>query len=144
MRVHSLAEIDRDEFWKFLEEAVAAFGKQTARRQQNPEDLMPWKVLGRKWHLARKGFPPGKKVEWPLGVLERLLGLLEKTAPDGDFDWHQQQVVHLRLSGSAEPWASVFTKRKAVEKWDWLRAESRESRQLWQPRGACPTFSTRS
>ena len=75
---------------------------------------MPWKVLGKKWHLARKGFPLGKKIDWPLTLLERLFTLLERTVPDGEFDWNQQQVVHLRLPDSAETWASVFTKRRSA------------------------------
>ena len=47
-------------FWKFLEQAVAGFNN-FPRVQQRPEDVMPWKVLGQKWHFSRKGFPPGKK-----------------------------------------------------------------------------------
>ena len=46
----------------FLEQAVAGFKKFTERVQQDPESIMPWKVLGRKWHLLRKGFPPGKRI----------------------------------------------------------------------------------
>ena len=61
VRVHSYAEIDRPEFWKFVDEAVAGFGKFADRARENPDDLMPWKVLGRKWHFARKGFPLGKR-----------------------------------------------------------------------------------
>ncbi|MBA2712347.1 MAG: hypothetical protein H0U55_02185, partial [Rubrobacteraceae bacterium] len=56
------------------------FHRFTQRVAQNPEDVMPWKVLGSKWHLSRKGFPPGKKVEWPQETLEELLELLESTA----------------------------------------------------------------
>ena len=37
---------------------------------------MPWKVLGQKWHLARKGFAPGKRVAWPPELLEELLEML--------------------------------------------------------------------
>ena len=53
LRVHWLREIDRPEFWKFLTEAVAGFQKFPAQRaEQRPEDIMPWKVLGQKWHLS--------------------------------------------------------------------------------------------
>ncbi len=57
MRVHSLEEIDHKDFWRFVEQAVAGFKKITQRVQQDPESVMPWTVLGRKWHLLRKGFP---------------------------------------------------------------------------------------
>ena len=65
LQVHGFDEIDTPEFWKFLDEAVAGFDKFADRVRQNPDDVMPWKVLGQKWHFARKGFPPGKK---PLGT----------------------------------------------------------------------------
>jgi c(7)-type cytochrome triheme protein len=59
-----LEEVDTPAFWKFVDAAIAGFGKFADRVRQNPEDIMPWKVLGQKWHFARKGFPPGKTVEF--------------------------------------------------------------------------------
>ena len=76
LHVHALEEIDRPEFWEFLEQAVAGFHRFTERVQQRPEDVMPWKVLGQKWHFARKGFPPGKKVQWEIELLEELCEML--------------------------------------------------------------------
>jgi excinuclease ABC subunit A len=111
--VHTLEEIDRPAFWKFLEQAVAGFQKFAQRVRQDPEDIMPWKVLGRKWHFSRRGFPPGKKVEWEVEVLEELFEILSEVAPDGQFLWNNQQVVHLLLPGQSEPWASIYTKRRA-------------------------------
>ncbi len=64
LKVHSLEEIDHKHFWQFLEQAAAGFKKITQRTRQDPESVMPWTVLGRKWHLARKGFPPGKRIAW--------------------------------------------------------------------------------
>src|SRR5262249_49625737 len=58
---HSWEEIDTPEFWSFLERAVVGFQKFTERIEQKPADVMPWTVLGQKWHLSRKGFPPGKQ-----------------------------------------------------------------------------------
>jgi excinuclease ABC subunit A len=113
LAVHSLAEIDKPEFWQFLEAAAAGFRRLTDRVAQNPEDLMPWKVLGQKWHFSRRGFPPGKKVEWPAELLEELCELLSETAPDGQFLWNNQQVVHMFVPKQTEPWASVYTKRVA-------------------------------
>ena len=65
------------------------------RVRQNPEDVMPWKVLGQKWHFARKGFPPGKPPQWDVDVLEELCELLAEAAPAGQFLWNNQQVVHV-------------------------------------------------
>jgi excinuclease ABC subunit A len=111
IRAYSLEELDTPEFWKFVDEAVAGFEKYTQRVAQKPEDLMPWKVLGQKWHLARKGFPPGKKVLWETGVLEELLEMLATAAPGGQFLWNNQVLVHYILRGGKTPWATVVTKK---------------------------------
>ncbi len=118
---HSWEEIDTPAFWTFLEKAMAGFRRFTDRVQQNPEDVMPWKVLGRKWHLARKGFPPGKKPAWSLEVLEDLLEQLGEAAsaagdasvntPNAQFLWNNQQVVNLMIPEQRDPWAVVYTKR---------------------------------
>jgi excinuclease ABC subunit A len=133
MRIHNWAEVDTPAFWNFLERAVQGFGAFVERVEQNPEDVMPWKVLGRKWHLSRKGFPPGKKIEWPQETLEELLEALSavigerseksaqatsqqplrlphsRSAPQ--FLWNNQQAVHVMLPGRREPWAVVHTKK---------------------------------
>jgi excinuclease ABC subunit A len=111
LRVHSYAEIDRPEFWKFVDEAVAGFGKFADRARENPDDLMPWKVLGRKWHFARKGFPLGKTVQWDGEVLDELFELLCDVAPAGQFLWNNKQVVPVYVQPQKEPWASVQTKK---------------------------------
>ncbi|MCC6493187.1 MAG: excinuclease ABC subunit UvrA [Pirellulales bacterium] len=138
---HSWEEIDTPPFWSFLEKAVQGFGRFTQRIGQNPEDVMPWKVLGRKWHLSRKGFPPGKKILWPQETLEDLLELLESTASGAaaraesgkrkadsliaipqsaapnphssaaQFLWNNQQLIHLMVPGQRTPWATVQSKR---------------------------------
>ena len=114
LKVHSLAEVDRPEFWDFLERAVAGFHELTEKIAQRPEDVMPWKVLGQKWHLSRKGFPPGKRVHWELELLEELFELLQETAPSGQFLWNNQQVVHFCATGPGQPWATIHTKRPAA------------------------------
>jgi excinuclease ABC subunit A len=114
LAVHSLEEIDKPPFWKFVEAAVAGFRKFTERVEQHPEDVMPWKVLGRKWHFSRKGFPPGKRVQWETAVLEDLCELLAQTAPKGQFLWNSQQLVHMMVPAQREPWATIHTKRPAA------------------------------
>jgi excinuclease ABC subunit A len=113
LQVHSLEEVDTPGFWKFIDAAIAGYDKFTSRARQNPEDVMPWKVLGQKWHFARKGFPPGKPPRWDIDVLEELCEMLKEAAPDGQFLWNNQQLVHLFLKGQNEPWASIHTKRVA-------------------------------
>ena len=111
LRVHSYAEIDRPEFWSFVDSAIAGFGKFADRARLNPEELMPWKVLGQKWHLARKGFALGKTVAWDADVLEDLLELLQRTAPQAQFLWNNKQVVPVYVPEQREPWAAVQTKK---------------------------------
>jgi hypothetical protein len=54
VEVHWKEEINTDEFKAFLKSAVAANLGQVEKIDQGVEALMPWKVLGRTWHLSRK------------------------------------------------------------------------------------------
>jgi excinuclease ABC subunit A len=111
LRVHGYEEVDRPEFWEFVDNAIAGFGKFADRARQNPEDLMPWKVLGRKWHFARRGFPIGKTVEWDAEVLEELCELLGEVCPQAQFLWNNKQMVPVYVRDQHEPWATVQTKK---------------------------------
>ncbi|NLF08595.1 MAG: excinuclease ABC subunit A, partial [Pirellulaceae bacterium] len=111
LRVHGYSEIDRPEFWDFVDRTVAGFGSYAEKVQAKPDILHPWKQLGRTWHLARRGFPLGKKVRWEPEVLQRLLDLLAEVAPQGEFKWDNKQVAPLHLPGRREPWAAVQTKK---------------------------------
>jgi excinuclease ABC subunit A len=108
---HSFKEIDKPEFWKMVEQAVAGFEKFVGREEKKPEDLMPWKVMGQKWHLARKGFTPGKKVKWEPELLEDLLELIADVTPGGEYLWNNKVLVHRMVPGQADPWATIVTKR---------------------------------
>ncbi len=111
LRVHDYAEIDRPEFWKFVDEAVAGFDRFSKRVQQHADILQPWKQLGRKWHFARRGFPVGKKVRWEPEVLEELIEMLSEVAPRGQLLWNNKQVVPMYVPEQKEPWAAVQTKK---------------------------------
>jgi excinuclease ABC subunit A len=111
IRAHTLEEIDTPAFWKFLDRAVSAFFKFTERVAKRPEDVMPWKVMGQKWHFARKGFPPGKKIWWEPAVLEELYEMLSEAESDAQFLWNNQQLVHMMIKGMKDPWATFTTKR---------------------------------
>ena len=97
--------------WIQAVQAVSGFAQFTERVGRQSDILHPWRQLGRKWHVARRGFPLGKKVRWEVDVLERLFRLLERAAPDGQFQWTNKQVVPLSVAGQKEPWAAVQTKK---------------------------------
>jgi excinuclease ABC subunit A len=111
VRAFTLEEIDKPEFWQFIEEAVAGFSKVEERKELNLDDHTPWKKLGQKWHFMRKGFPPGKQVKWAPEVLEELCELLEDVAPESQFLWNNQVVVRMYLNGHRDPWAGIVTKK---------------------------------
>jgi excinuclease ABC subunit A len=113
LQVHSMEEIDKPAFWKFVDAAITGFNKFAERARQSPDDVMPWKVLGQKWHFARKGFPPGKPPKWDVDVLELLCERLSQAAPQGQFLWNNQQLVHVFVPQQSEPWATIYTKRPA-------------------------------
>ena len=111
LRVHGYNEIDRPEFWDFIDRAVAGFGAFAEKVQAKSDILHPWRQLGRTWHLARRGFPVGKQVRWEMTVLEKLLELLGEVAPKAEFLWNNKQVVPIHVPGRHEPWAAVQTKK---------------------------------
>jgi excinuclease ABC subunit A len=108
---HSWEEIDIPEFWSFLDEAVDGFQKFTALTELKLEDHMPWKKLGQRWHFMRKGFSPGKRILWDVEVWEELYEILQQCAPDGQFLWNNQVLVHLLLKSQRDPWITICTKR---------------------------------
>jgi len=111
LRVHSYREIDRPEFWTFIDQAVGGFGNYSKQAQDKSDILQPWKQLGRKWHFARRGFPLGGKIAWELEVLEELVELLNEAAPHGQLLWNNKQVVPLYVPQQREAWAAVQTKK---------------------------------
>jgi excinuclease ABC subunit A len=111
LRVHDYKEVDRPEFWEFIDRAVAGFAKFTEKVQEKSDILQPWKQLGRTWHFARKGFSIGKKIYWDVEVLEDLMEMLSETAPQCQFLWNNKQVVPVYVPEQPEPWAAVQTKK---------------------------------
>ena len=97
---HRLSEIDTPAFREFLAEAAASFHATLKRMQTKPEDVMPWKVNGERWHLSEKGFPPGKKVKWDRALLSRLLGLVREVEPGITDSMGQPSGDHVARTGS--------------------------------------------
>jgi len=111
LKVHSWDEIDKPEFWQFLEEAVDGFQKVAGQSSKSLEDLTPWKALGQKWHFMRKGFRVGARAEWPVELLEELHQILQEVLPEGQFLWNNKQLVHLYDKQGKRPWSSIQTKK---------------------------------
>jgi excinuclease ABC subunit A len=111
LRVHSYEEIDRPEFWGFVDRAVAGFARFAKRVEEHANILQPWKQLGRKWHFSRKGFTLGKDIQWNEKVLEKLIDLLTATAAEAQILWNNKQVVPIFVPQQKEPWAAVQTKK---------------------------------
>ena len=111
--VHWLSDIETEAFRTFMQKAIASFMAHPAQSNSKPEDVMPWKVLGRKWHLSRKGFPSGKRVAWTADTLDSLLTTIESALPDAEVEWGQRQIVSFTIPSQSKPLVSVHTKRRA-------------------------------
>ncbi len=111
--VHWLREIDTPEFWEFLQEAQESYLRLVTEASTAPEDVTPWKVLGRKWHLLQKGFPNEKRPKWKAETIEALFETFDSVLPSADVVWNERQFVRYRTSGTKDDWAVVVTKRRA-------------------------------
>jgi excinuclease ABC subunit A len=107
---HQLSDIDTPAFKKFLTEAAAAFQANLKRLRTTPEDVMPWKVNGERWHLGEKGFPPGKRLQWDRALLPRLLGVVRELEPGLEIKWDVRDQISLRVPGASKAWALWRTK----------------------------------
>jgi excinuclease ABC subunit A len=107
---YRLSDIDTPAFKDFLARAVAAFQQNIKRLQTKPEDVMPWKVNGQRWHLGEKGFPPGKTLRWDRSLLPRLLELVREVEPNVEVSWDARDAISLRVPGITRSWAQWRTK----------------------------------
>ena len=110
--IHWLTEIDTTAFREFLNAARQSYIERVEATSTDLKDVSPWKVLGRKWHLMRKGFPAEKRPKWKQEVLETLLEVFDKVIPDGDVIWNERAYVRYRQPGSKDDWAVICTKRR--------------------------------
>jgi excinuclease ABC subunit A len=111
---HRLSEVDTPAFREFLAEAARSFHANLKKLRTRPEDVMPWKVNGERWHLGNKGFPPGKKVRWDPAVLPRLLQLVREIEPGVEVHWDARDAITLRVPGVGRGWAQWRTKHPSV------------------------------
>ncbi|MGI6401329.1 MAG: hypothetical protein ACOX0A_04355 [Thermoguttaceae bacterium] len=111
LRVFSLDEIDKPEFWDFLKQAVERFSQQSAVQDEDDSDLTPWKSQGREWHFSLQGFyGDDVKPVWPFELLEKIVDDVQNTNPTGIVDWYRKIDALFQTSVDALPWVRVFTK----------------------------------
>jgi excinuclease ABC subunit A len=110
VKAHRLSEIDTPGFRAFLADAATAFHNNLRRLRTKPEDVMPWKVNGQRWHLGDKGFPVGRPVRWSRTLLARLLDLAREVEPALEIDWNARDAVKLKVPGITRSWAYWKTK----------------------------------
>ena len=111
---HRLGEIETLAFREFLNEAAASFHNNLKRLRTKPEDVMPWKINGERWHLGDKGFPPGKKVRWERSLLTRLLQIVREIEPALEVRWDARDAITLRLPEVSRAWAQWRTKKASA------------------------------
>jgi excinuclease ABC subunit A len=110
MLVHRYSEIDTPAFRAFLERAVGSFHDNLNRMNTRPEDVMPWKVNGERWHLSEKGFPPGRKMRWDRAILPQVLDLVRGVEPKVEIAWDNRVTITFRVPGATRAWAQFRTK----------------------------------
>jgi len=110
IKVFRKSEIDTPAFRAFVAQAVQSFHHCIRRAKQKPEDLMPWKLHGERWHLGDKGFPPGRQVRWDRQVLQRLLVLIREIEPQAVIEYDQRDFLKIRVPGVQRAWAYCRTK----------------------------------
>jgi excinuclease ABC subunit A len=108
--VHRLSEVDTPAFREFLTQAAASFHENLRRLQTKPEDVMPWRLNGERWHLGEKGFPAGQRVQWDRSLLPRLLGLVREIEPGVEVVWTARAAITLHVPGVSRGWAQWRTK----------------------------------
>ena len=92
IRPHSWEEIDRKEFWDFLDMCIETFSG-FVQEKLKPDDLMPWKVLGETWHRLPKGLIGGKTLHWDMSLLTDLFAMMNKVAADLRIVWTNKVLV---------------------------------------------------
>jgi excinuclease ABC subunit A len=136
-----LSEIDTPAFRAFLKEAVASFQQGLRRLRTKPEDVMPWKVNGERWHLGEKGFPPGQKLRWDHGLLARLLQLVREVEPGVEVRWDVRYFITLRVPGASRWWGQWQTKRSEGLVCDFLGKKGQFNLARVEPFGVSPSIN---
>ena len=111
IKVHSWDEINHNDFWKFVDDAIASFQNKLEVVEKKVDEHSPWAKLGKKWHLMKKGFTPDTEIQWDFKMLKKTCSLLSELAPGGEFVWNNKEVVHFVLPEQKQPWVILQTKK---------------------------------
>jgi len=108
--LHHKKDVETPAFRKFLKQAVEAFQKSIQKFDAKPEDVMPWKIDGEKWHLSDKGFPPGKRVLWPRTLLRTFLEIIRGIDRKVEIQWDARDTILLKVEGIGKAWGRIRSK----------------------------------
>ena len=111
VKIWNKSEVDTPAFRQFLKQALKSYLTLSKAEATNPEDLMPWKQLGRKWHLMKKGVPATGRGVWDIRIVERLLPVVEMHLEKCDVDYGIRSKINWTESKSGKPVAELHTKR---------------------------------
>jgi excinuclease ABC subunit A len=139
---HRLSEIDTPAFRDFLAEAVASFHNNLKRLRTKPEDVMPWKINGERWHLGEKGFPPGKKTRWDRALLTRLLEITREVEPGLEVRWDARDAITLRVPGVSRAWSQWRTKKAVALECHFLGKKGQFNLSQIEDLGVAPNIGT--
>jgi excinuclease ABC subunit A len=84
-----------------------------------PEELLPWKALGEKWHFLDRGLTGGNRRRWDVSLLQELFDIIRGVAPGASFVWGNKDEIPVyanhvppqKRRSQAKQWCSVHTKR---------------------------------
>ncbi len=111
LKVWNREEIDTDDFRTFLDQAVDSYLSISIPEAQKPADLLPWKKLGRRWHLMRKGLPAGGRIGWDFELLEPLLTVVEKGLEKLTVDYTIRSKINWNHAKTGKLLAELHTRR---------------------------------
>ena len=87
IQVWKKSEIDTPAFRTFLTKALESCLQLSNAEAINPEEIMPWKLLGRRWHELRQGLPDRSASPWDFDVIAQLLPVVEQSFKDFTVDY---------------------------------------------------------
>ena len=110
-KIWKQSEVDTPAFRQFLKQALKSYLTLSKAEATNPEDLMPWKQLGRKWHLMKKGMPAAGRGVWDIKIVERLLPVLDSHFEKCKVDYGIRSKINWTEVKSGKAVAELHTKR---------------------------------
>ena len=111
IKIWKKSEVDTPAFRQFVRQAMKSYLTLSKAEATNPEDLMPWKQLGRKWHLMKKGMPATGRGVWDIKIVERLLPVLDSHFEKCDVDYGIRSKINWTEAKSGKTVAELHTKR---------------------------------